>query len=201
MTRLLTIAAVTLLLGVFLVPFEADALPMGSVGYKLYHYEGGEWVRYNQGDPFPAGGADPGTNLWKYAYCAINHDFKDGAENPLSVYQMWVFFNSDNINRSQYVSSTGPASWATVAWSQNPPDANWKVRFRASLAADYIAVGDTLCGFEVQITWTDPTMLPPQNYDLICAAISEPGVTHELPPETTPVEATTWGRLKSLFFK
>ncbi len=203
MTRLLLTLSVTLLLGALLIPLEAEALPMGAVGYRLYHYEDGEWVRYHQGDPFPPGGADPGTNVWKYTYCAINLDFKDSAEppNPLGVYQMWIFFNSDNIDRAQHVSSTAPTDWTSLAWPQVDPDHNWKVRFRTSVPAAYIAVGDTLCGFEVEITWTDPTMLPPQNYDLICTAISEPGVTHELPPETTPVEATTWGRLKALFYE
>ncbi|KPJ61057.1 MAG: hypothetical protein AMJ46_03565 [Latescibacteria bacterium DG_63] len=196
MTRLLLTISVTLTLGLFLIPFEADALPLGSVGYKVYHYEDSEWVRYHQGDPFPPGGADPGTNLWKYTYCPINLTFS------ADIYQFLIFFNSDNeVDRAQYVSAAGPEGWSSTYFPPVSPNVNWKVRFRASNAMYYIAVDDTLCGFEVQITWTDPTMLPPQNYDLVCSGESEPGVTHELPPDITPVETTTWGRLKSLFLR
>lgn len=70
MRGLLSILVVTALVGLLLAPGIADALPYGAVGYKLYHYETGNWVRYKQGDPFPAGGATPGTNTWKYNYWA-----------------------------------------------------------------------------------------------------------------------------------
>ena len=61
MTRMLLIASAVVLLGLIVVPLEGDALPNGAVGYKLYHYEVDEWVRYSQGDPFPPGGAPSST--------------------------------------------------------------------------------------------------------------------------------------------
>lgn len=198
MTRVLLIASAMVLLGLLVVPLEADALPKGAVGYKVYHDESGEWVRYSQGDPFPPGGADPGTNTWKYKYCAENVGYPGG------IYQFLIFFNSDNKDTAQYVSYTFPANWGIGSRYFGPiaPDANWKVRFRADGEAYYIAQSDTLCGFEVEFTWVCPTMLPPpQNYDLGAPGGSEPGVTHELPPDVTPVETTTWGRLKGLFFR
>ena len=195
---MLLITSAVVLLGLLLVPYEADALPEGAVGYKLYHYEGTEWVRYikSQGDSLPPGGADPGTNLWKYKYCAENVGYPGG------IYQFLIFFNSDDEDTAQYVSETAPANWTTKYFGPIFPHANWKIRFRAGSPADYIAQGDTLCGFEVEFTWVCPTMLPgPQNYDLAAPGGSEPGVTHELPPDVTPVETTTWGRLKGLFFR
>jgi hypothetical protein len=196
MTRLLLAVSVALTLGLLLVPGGVDALPEGAVGYKLYHYEVDEWVRYTQGDPFPPGGGDPGTNLWKYTYCAMNLEFTAG------VYQFLIFFNSDAVvDRAQYVSATFPEGWSRTYFPPVAPNTNWKVRFRTTNSAYYILPTDTLCGFEVEFTWTDPNMPPPQNYDLVATSGSEPGVTHELPPDITPVESTTWGRLKSLFFR
>ena len=195
---MLLITSAVVLLGLLLVPYEADALPDGAVGYKLYHYEGTEWVRYikSQGDTLPPGGADPGTNLWKYKYCAENVGYADG------IYQFLIFFNSDNKDTAQYVSETAPSNWTPRYFAPIAPDANWKVRFRADGPAYYIAQGDTLGGFEVEFTWTDPTRLPAdQNYDLGSPGGSEPGNTHELPSDITPVETTTWGRLKSLFVR
>lgn len=202
MTRMLLAYAVVVLLviGCLLVPLEANALPKGKVGYKAYHYEDDSWVRYSQGDPFPPGGANPGTNLWKYEYVAYNHEFWT-PEQPADVYQMWMFFNPDSTTeRAVYSSETGPDGWITRYFGPSAPYVNWKVRFRTSSST--IAPGDSLSGYEIEFTWTDPAMLPgPQPYDLICAAGSETGVTHELPPDVTPVEATTWGRIKTLFSK
>ncbi|UCF78025.1 MAG: hypothetical protein JSW03_07875 [Candidatus Eiseniibacteriota bacterium] len=203
MKHLLLFSSLALLAGLLLVPAGTEALPQGAVGYCLYHFENPDWVRYSQGDPFPPGGATPGTNLWKYAYCIYN-DPPGSPPGALEngIYQWWIFFNSDNIDRAQYVSAIGPGSWTRVYFGPSTGYYDWKVRFRASVAGEYVMPTDSLCGFEVEFTWTDPLMLPPpQNYDLVASGESEPGVTHELPPDVTPVEATTWGRLKSLFFK
>jgi len=59
---------------------------------------------------------------------------------------------------------------------------------------------DTAEGYVVVFSWTAPGTLPgPQNYDLLASVGSEAGVTHELPVGTTPVETTTWGRVKAFF--
>jgi hypothetical protein len=194
MRGLLSVLLVASLVGLLLAPGIADALPYGAVGYKLYHYEGANWVRYKQGDPFPSGGATPGTNLWKYNYWVANETA------PSSIYQFMVYFNSDNVLRSAYSSATGPTTWTPTYFPPVSGNKNWKERFRSSNSAYYVLVGDSLAGFEVQFTWIDGTLLPtPQNYDLVWSGGSESGNTTEMPPDMTPVAATTWGTIKSLF--
>ncbi len=194
MTRTLMLLLVTLLAGLLIVPSVVDALPYAACLYKAYHYEGGNWVRYEQGDPFPPGGATPGTNLWKYEYWVTNQTASTG------IYQLYVYFNSDNVLRSTRVSELGPTGWGTTYFPPIAPNNNWKVRFRTTNSAYYIAAGDTLPGFEVQFNWTDGALLPgQQNYDVVWSAGSEAGNTQEMPPDMTPVEAITWSRLKSLF--
>ncbi len=194
MRHLLLLLIVATLVGPLLAPGHADALPAGAVGYKLYHYESGSWVRYKQGDPFPPGGATPGTNLWKYNYWVANE------AAPQSIYQLFVYFNSDNVLRAVYSPpAIGPTGWTLLNFPPVAPNNNWKERFRASSATYYIAVGDTLPGYEVQFTWEDGSLLPTaQNYDVAWSGGSEPGNTTEMPPEMTPVQATTWGKIKSL---
>ena len=195
MTRTLMICLATLLVGLPLVPLGADA-SMGKVEYKLYHYEIDEWVRYCQGDQFPPGGATPGTNLWRYEYSVMNISF------PTGVYQFMIYFNSDDIDRATYSSAVAPTGWSIVYFPPVAPNVNWKVRFRTTNSAYYVMPGDTLPGYEVEFTWFDPSGLPgDQNYDLVCSAGSEPGVTKQYSGDITPVEATTWGKIKSLFFK
>jgi hypothetical protein len=194
---------VALLVGVLLIPAGSDALPQTEVGFKLYRFEDPDWVRYSVGDPLPPGGATPGTNLWKYIYCVYN-DPPGSPPGALEngIYQWWIFFNEDNIDWAQHVSEVAPGTWGTRYFAPSTGFYDWKVRFRTSTPGEYVMPADSLCGFEVQFTWTEEGMLPPpQNYDCIASGESEPGVTHELPIDVTPVEATSWGRLKSLFFR
>jgi hypothetical protein len=196
MTKVVPFFLIVLVVGFLLVPVVADALPKGAVGYKLYHQEGSEWVRYRQGDTFPSGGAVSPTNVWKYEYSVMNYQFANG------VYYFMVFFNSDNLGLwAAYTSAVGPAAnWVITYFPPISPNYNWKVRFRASLSQYYVALNDTLDGYSVQFTWAKAGTLPgSQNYDLISSSGSESGVTSELPPGTTPVETTTWGAVKELF--
>lgn len=197
MMRLLTIVFATLLIGSLLVPVGANALPKGAVGYKLYHYEGSQWVRYLQSDPFPSGGATSPTNSWKYEYDAMNYQFTTG------VYQLMVYFNSDNIAPwATYVSYQAPTGWSITNFPPVAPNYNWKLRFRASQSQYNVPLNDTLSGYVIQFTWTRPNTLPgPQNYDLLATSLSESGVTYEVVPEQTPVDETTWGRIKGLFLR
>jgi len=196
MMRIAPIVLATLLIGSLLVPTGADALPRGAVGYKLYHQEGSEWVRYLQMDPFPPGGATSPTNAWKYEYEVMNYQFTTG------IYQFMVYFNQDNILWAAYTSAQGPTGWTPTYFPPTPPNLNWKVRFRTTNSLYYVPVNDTLPGYAVQFTWVRPDTLPgPQNYDLGSSSWSESGVTHEVPPEQTPVNEDTWGRIKGLFLR
>ena len=196
MTKMLPLLLILLLVGFLLVPLEADALPKGAVGYKLYHYEGSVWVRYLQVDPFPPGGATSPTNVWKYEYEVMNYLWTTG------VYQFMIFFNSDNLLWATYTSALGPTGWTPTYYGPIAPAQNWKVRFRTTQTQYYVPLNDTLPGYVVQFTWVRPDTLPgPQNYDLLASTPSEAGVTHEVPPEQTPVNEDTWGRIKSLFLR
>jgi hypothetical protein len=186
-----------LLVASLLVPLAADALPKGAVGYILYHKEGSDWVRYRQGDPFPPGGGTPPTNMWKYEYGVENHGFNLNAK----IYKFIIFFNSELLPTATLSSYQWPTGWqdSTVYYPPTPPNNNWKIMFRGYPSLYYVPKDDTLYGFAVQFTWTAETAPGPQNYDLVSTSGSESGVTHEFPPYITAVEATTWGRIKSLF--
>jgi hypothetical protein len=202
MTRLLMSLFLALSVGLLLVPAGTQALPQGAVGYKLYHFEDPDWVRYTLGDSLPPGGNIPGTNLWKYTYCVYN-DPPGSPPGALEngIYQWWIFFNEDNVDRAQYVSEITPGTWGATYYAPSTGYYDWKIRFRTTNPGEYVMPSDSLCGFEVQFTWTDTSLPGPQNYDLIASGESEPGVTYELPADVTPVEAATWGRIKSLFVK
>ncbi|MFH0777135.1 MAG: hypothetical protein V2A71_00755 [Candidatus Eisenbacteria bacterium] len=195
MTRMLTGFLVLLLLvGIVSLYHNAEGIPKAFMGYKVYHYESDSWVRYYQDDPVPPGGATPGTNLWKYTYCISNLEFTTG------IYQLWVFFNTNNLPRATYSSAVVPTGWTPTYFGPVAPDNNWKMRFRTATSGYYVMPGSTLCGYEVQFTWVFPDSVPgPQSYDAITAVLSETGTTEELPPDPTPVESASWGKIKSLF--
>ena len=88
MTKKLLIFLTVLVVGCFLVPLVADALPKGDVAYRLYHKEGSNWVRYLPSSGFPPGGATFGTNLWKHEYTVWNLTF------VANIYQFYPFFNA-----------------------------------------------------------------------------------------------------------
>jgi len=196
MTKMLLLLLVVLLVGFLLVPVGAYALPKGDVGYKLYHQEGSTWVRYMQSDAFPPGGATPPTNVWKYEYAVTNYQF------TLGIYQVLIFFNSDNILWATYTSSQAPTGWTATYNAPAPGYYNWKVKLRTTNSAYYIMPNNSLSGFTVQFTWVRQGTLPGwQHCDLLSSSGSESDVTHELPPEQTPVDEATWGRIKALFLR
>lgn len=184
----------TVLAGLVLVPSFTLGVPLADCMYKLYHYETDNWVRYESGDLFPPGGATPGTNLWKYNYWITNL----GASAALS--QLNVYFNWDNVLRAAYSAAMAPTGWTVAYYSSTSENNDWRVRFRTTNALYMVAVGDTLEGFEVRFTWVDPLSLPgSQMYTLAWGSSSEPGNTSEMPTEMTPIEVTTWGRIKGFF--
>lgn len=191
MTKKLLILLIVLAVGCLLVPVVANARPKADATYRLWHWEGSNWVRYLPSTPFPPGGANPGTNLWKYEYTVTNLAFTG------RIGQFIAFFNWDLVLRSAYSTAVAPTNWTITYSGPAPPDYNWKVQFRTTVTSAKIAPGSSLPGFAVEFTWTDPTALPGfQHYDAI-AEVSESDVTHD--QDATPVEATTWGNIKALF--
>ncbi len=177
-----------------LVSAAAYALPNTNVLYKLYHFEGGTWVRYRQTDAFPAGGATPGTNLWKYEYTVKNLGYAGTGINT-----WYAFFDSDNVLCSTHSSATGPGTWATTKQGPVAPNNNWKERFRTVNSGEYITQGNQLSGFSVTFTLTCPVLPGNQSYDAVTSGGSEASVTSEDPENPVPVENATWSGIKSLY--
>lgn len=183
-----TALALGLLLLVVLAP-GAQAQATG-VTYHLFHFEGGAWVEYAPGDSFPAGGDQPGTNLWRYEYDLCNAGFSSG------IRELNVFFNSDNVLCAAYDSAEQPADWTATPVGPFAPDNNWRIRYRTLVTASRVAQGT--CGsFAVEFLWACNTLPGAQNYDAISTTGSDAGAT--TPAAPAPVESTTWGTIKSLY--
>ena len=173
--------------------FEASAEPMTSVQFRLYHWEDPAWVEYCPGEALPAGGDQPGTNLWRYDYTVYNYT----APQPLST--VYTFFNSDNLAMdATLVSAAAPTGWTVAQVGPFDPDFNWKERFRTTTSTYYIQAGQYLGGFSVEFTWTKAALPSAQNYDAVFSGGSESYVTMS-PCPPVAVEETSWGNLKALY--
>jgi hypothetical protein len=167
--------------------------PLTSVQYRLYHWENSQWMEYCPGDQLPAGGDQPGTNLWKYDYTVYNY----AAPQPLR--EAYTFFNSENIAMyATLVSAAAPTGWTATQIGPFAPDFNWKERFRTTSSTYYIQLGQYLAGFSVQFTWTKAELPGAQNSDVVFSGGSEAYVTMS-PCPPAAVEETTWGGVKATY--
>ncbi|MFZ1946934.1 MAG: hypothetical protein WAW06_05260 [bacterium] len=190
--RAVWVSAIAVALAVGVLGSQADAA-LTRVDAQLYHWEGGLWKEYCQYDPFPAGGDQPGTNLWKYAYVVNNLS----APQPLNT--IYTFFNSDNLAAdATWSAAVAPAGWTATQIGPFDPDFNWKERFRTTNSAYYIQAGQALAGFSVEFTWTKAQMPPMQTYDAVFSGGSETSVTTS-PCIPSATEETTWGGVKALY--
>jgi hypothetical protein len=167
--------------------------PLSAVKYELFHWEDAAWVEFVPSDAFPAGGDQPGTNLWRYDYVLYNWG------TPQPIQQLYVFFNSDNASMdATWAGDAAPEGWTTAVIGPFDPDYNWKERFRASSSAYYVVDADSLEGIAVEFTWTRPYLPGSQIYDAVFSGGSESGLTMH---KTQPVGARpcSWGRVKSLY--
>ena len=182
-----------LILGLVLmmVPAAGAFAQQTSVTYHLFHYEDGSWVEYAAGSDFPAGGDQPGTNLWRYQYTLCNASFSSG------IRELDVFFNSDNVLCATFDSASQPANWTSTPVGPFDPDNNWRIRYRTFDTASRVPQGECNSEFTVDFTWVCDTLPGPQNYDAISSSGSDSGVT--TPAEPSPVDSSTWGRLKTLY--
>jgi hypothetical protein len=189
--RIAPLAATALLL---MSVAASSAAPNTDVRYRLYHFEGGTWVRYTQGDPFPAGGNLPGSNLWKYEYTVKNVAYAGTGINT-----WYAFFNSDNVLCATLVSATAPVNWTVLQQGPIAPNNNWKERFRTTTVSSYITQGNTLGGYTIEFTWTCPTLPGNQNYDAVTSGGSEASITTEDPETPVPSQNVSWGNVKAIF--
>ena len=174
----------TLLVAGLLGGLAASASAQTSVTYKLYHCDG-------DSDPFPPGGDQPGTNLWRYTYDLCNNSFSTG------VRELNVFFNSDNVLCATFQASTQPANWTATQVGPISPNNNWRLRFRTLVTAARVAQGTCNDEFSIDFLWVCPSLPGSQNYDAISSSGSHASQT--APAAPTPVESTTWGGIKSLY--
>jgi len=162
-----------------------------SVTYHLYHFEGGNWVEYGPNATLPAGGDQPGTNLWRYTYELCNIGF------TTALYELNVFFNSNNVPCATFVSSTQPTSWTGTLVGPFAPDFNWRLRFRTLLSSARVAQGTCKDTYSVDFTWVCPNLPGAQNFDATSTSGSYAAQTISGAP--VPVEPSTWGRMKGLY--
>ncbi len=184
-TRLLmALAAMLVLQGTAVAGVLSDA------NYRLYYQSPGGDVRVFSTDPLPAGSNVAPDNVWRYDYEVVN-------KSPNPLYQFYAFYNSDNIDRAQFVSGSVPADWTIVKQGPFAPNFNFKVRYRTLVAGAKIAPNGTLiCSGTFE--WTGTAVPGAQNYDAVNDGGSESGVTEEI-IEVTPTRVTAWGRLKVLY--
>ncbi len=173
------------------IPAASAVAQQTGVTYHLFHYEGGSWVEYGAGDPFPAGGDQPGTNQWRYTYELCNVGFSTG------IRELDVFFNSDNVLCAGLTGTAAPTNWTATQVGPAAPDNNWRMRFRTLVTASRVAQGACETAFSVDFTWVCPALPGSQNYDAVSTSGSDAGVT--APAGPVPTEPTTWGRVKALY--
>jgi len=167
--------------------------PFTVIRYQLFHWETGAWVEYLPAGPMPAGGHQPGTNIWRYDYMVYN------SGTPQPIQQIYMFFNSDNVAMdATWIGDVAPAGLTTAQVGPFEPDFNWKERFIASGSVYYIGTGDSLEGFSVEFTWTKPILPGSQIYGAVFSGGCESGQTlHKTePPATT---TTSWGDIKQIY--
>jgi len=160
---------------------SSQANPLSALYYQLFHEENGDWVEYNQSDPFPT----VGGNLWRYDYEIQNLG--------LSPYVSWmtVFVDDDNVDHSDYASLPGalaPADWTVTVTEPTIPipgfDNPWRVHYEIAHVAGAILPGESLGGFSLSFTWKEDYLPGPQSFQ-IGDGISENGETQVVPEPAT----------------
>lgn len=172
---------------------QAYAEPLTKVEYQLYRWEASMWKEYCPDDPFPVGGDQPGTNLWKYTYVVHN------LSAPQALNTVYTFFNSDNLAAdATWAGAAAPTGWTAAQIGPFDPDFNWKERFRTTNSTYYIQAGQALAGFAVEFTWAKAELPGAQTYDAVFSGGSESGTTAS-PCAPAATEETTWGGIKALY--
>lgn len=173
-----------------LVPGAAAAGPLSDAFFRLYWISPGGPVRVYTTDPLPAGSNVAPNNQWRYDYEVVNK-----SPNPLNAF--YSFYNSDNVNRAQYVSGTVPTDWTTLQQGPVSPNFNYKIRHRTLVAGAKVPSNGTLLCSNT-FAWTGTVPPGVQNYDAVNDGGSESGVTVER-IDVTAATSLTWGRLKRLY--
>lgn len=96
----------------------------------------------------------PGSQVFRFDYSITNLDVTPNLAGFI------VFFDSDGLNRADFVEYATPYSWDDVFVFPEGPDHAWNVEWDELAGLNRIEPGSTLGGFSVTFTWNDPNCLP-----------------------------------------
>ncbi|MCX5800003.1 MAG: T9SS type A sorting domain-containing protein [Candidatus Eisenbacteria bacterium] len=125
-------------LGILLLPTLVAASPSVVNATAALNYVGGE----------------PGNQTYRLDYTVENVDVQPSLSGFV------VFFDSDGLNRSDFVSYEAPAGWEDVFVTPEAPDGSWNLEWDELYGTNRILPGGTLGGFSITFTWNDPNSLP-----------------------------------------
>ena len=102
----------------------------------------------------------PGSQVFRFDYSITNADVTPNLGGFI------VFFDSDGLNRTDFVEYATPYSWDDVFVFPEGADHAWNVEWDELAGVNRIEPGSTLGGFSVTFLWNDPTCLPgPQFFE------------------------------------
>ena len=102
----------------------------------------------------------PGSQVFRFDYSITNLDVQPNLAGFI------VFFDSDGLNRADFVEYGAPYSWDDVFVFPEGPDHAWNVEWDELAGLNRIEPGATLGGFSVTFTWNDPNSFPgPQFFE------------------------------------
>ena len=102
----------------------------------------------------------PGSQVLRFDYSITNLDVEPNLAGFI------VFFDSDSLDRADFVAYGSPYSWDDVFVFPEGADHAWNVEWDELAGENRIEPGGTLGGFSVTFLWKDPNSLPgPQFFE------------------------------------
>jgi len=100
----------------------------------------------------------PGSQVFRFDYSITNLDVQPNLSGFI------VFFDSDGLNRADFMEYTTPYSWDDVFVFPEGGDHAWNIEWDEIAGLNRIEPGSTLGGFSVTFLWSDPNSLPGPQY-------------------------------------